>query len=69
MASDPTTTDEANARGYTCPVIIEGEGLGIGIDAFLKPHEKTEGLFRAFDCNHQKMVSLDGASVTVRDNA
>jgi hypothetical protein len=66
--SDPTTSGEADRHGYTQQVVIDGDELGIGVDAFIKPGTDTGGTFKAFDCNHQRTVTLDGSKVTVRDN-
>lgn len=66
--SDPTTTDEADRHGYKRQVVIEGAGFGIGFDALLKPDTDIAGTFKAFDCNHQCMRTLDGSSVSVREN-
>ena len=65
--SEPTSTDQADAQGYTRQVIIDGEDYPVGLGAFIKPHTDISGIFKAFDSDDQRMVTIDGSKVAVRD--
>jgi len=65
--SDPTSTDQADARGYTRQVIIDGDDYPVGLGAFIKPHTDVDGIFKAFDSDGERMVPIDGSKVAVRD--
>lgn len=65
--SDPTTSDEADAHGYTKQVRIDGDDYPVGLGALIKPHTDLNGIFKAFDTDHQRTVTIDGSKVEISD--